>query len=79
MYIIIYLIGVVFSFILGRHTFRMASKGSYDYGWDLALFNIGLSVCSWMSFVALFIVFLIQRDWGVSKKTGKPKTPPRWL
>ena len=67
--LIIYLTGLVASFLLGRHALRKDTK---DYNWFLAVFNLVVCLFSWLGFLAMVAIFLSTLNY---KKVNVPK----WL
>lgn len=76
--IIIYLIGCVLSFILGRYFWRRISKESMcaKYSWFNVVFNIFVSLFSYIGLFAYIIVFIVIL---LSKIKITIKEPPKWL
>lgn len=77
MEILIYFIGVILSFLLGRHIYRMACiKENMTYDYTLAITNIILSFASLIAVIAWIIIYIIIRL--INIKQNK-KSPPRWM
>ena len=75
MALLVYLSGLILSFIMGRYLGRMMhEQGNMEYSWGWVILNVVICTTSWMGFIAFFIAFLMECEFK------KPKIKiPKWL
>lgn len=77
---LIYLSGLILSFIMGRYVGRMMHKqNEWEYSWGWVALNILLAFASWFAFVAFCLIYVMERE-TITDTNGKPKIKiPNWL
>lgn len=73
MALIIYLIGYVACYFIGKYLVMRAFK-FYKWNWEDVMFSLFTSLFSWVGIIIHLILFLIHVD-----KPFLGKKPPKWL